>query len=164
MRKVVANAYIRCRTSTAVRENTGSTSAGSPGETAAACLLDRGGACWLFMLRRSGKLINTMVTDRGWRRDDKSRQRRRELYMAVRGWLLVAVFLVSGSIALATGQPGSGQAAMVIGGVCAALLVAGWLRNRRHRQSSSLALGARTRALCPPGRAGHAPAALLRGS
>jgi len=87
-----------------------------------------------------------MVTDRG-RRDDKSRQRRRELYMAVRGWLLVAVFLVGGSIALATGQPGSGQAALVIGGVCTALLLAGWLRNRRHRQNSSLAPGAGARAL-----------------
>jgi hypothetical protein len=87
------------------------------------------------MLRRSGKLVDAMVTDRGWRRDDKSRQRRLELYMAVRGWLLVAVFLASGSIALATGHPGDGQAGLVIGGVCAALLVAGWLRNRRHRQN-----------------------------
>jgi hypothetical protein len=75
------------------------------------------------MLRWSGKRFDAMVTDRGWR-DGKSRQRRRELYMAVRGWLLVAVFLVGGSIALATGQPGSGQAALVIGGVCAVLLLA----------------------------------------
>jgi hypothetical protein len=73
-----------------------------------------------------------MVTDRGRQRDDVSRRRRLELYMAVRGWLLVALFLVGGSIALVTGHPGSGQAGLVIGGVCAALLIAGWLRNRRR--------------------------------
>jgi hypothetical protein len=80
------------------------------------------------------RLGQEMAMDRRRRRDDESRQRRLELYMAVRGWLLVAIFLVGGIVALTTGHPGSGQAGLAISGACAALLLIGRLRSqRRHR-------------------------------
>lgn len=79
----------------------------------------------------SGEVARAMVMNWWRHRELGNRHWWTGLIQTLHAALLVPVFFVGGCVAILTGHVGSGEAAMVIGGVLAVLYLRGWLRRPR---------------------------------